>query len=215
VLPLVKGLLGLDGDALAKTVTFAPQVPADWDSLVVSGYRVGDAEFGFRYRRAGNTITVACQARGAAGYRAQIELALPSGCAWFRAKVGNEAVDYRIKEYSSTIGVVVELENPSGAVMTVEFAPRVELLPPAVATMTGDANKGLKIVSTRYSRHQLDVTVEGLSGQRYGLGVRNGDLIKSVSGCRLENDELVIDIPHTKQGEFVRTTLSVTEKEEQ
>jgi len=209
ILPLVRGLLGLDGDAPAKRVTFAPQPPADWDSLLVFGYRVGKAEFAFRYGRSGNTISVRCDAQNAAGYRLLVELPLPKGVAWLKASINGEPVDYRIQEYVSSVGVVVERDNPAELVLEVEFESTAELLPPLIKSMTGDGNRGLRIVSTRRENKSLQATVEGISGRRYTLGVRSAETILSCQGCRLEGDRLVIDIPKVNEGEFVRTTFTL------
>ena len=212
VLPLVRGLLGLDGDAVGKEVTFAPQVPADWDSLVVTGYRVGAAEFAFRYRRSAARISVTCTASNADGYRARIELPIPKGARWMKASIDGKPMNYSLTEYASVQGLSVELDNPSGSVVELEYEPTAELLPPDVSTTTGDTNKGLKIISSRNEKRELVVTVEGLSGARYSLGLRNAHMVASSRGCSLQGETLVIDMPNGRDGEFVRTTISLAMK---
>ena len=97
----------------------------------------------------------------------------------------------------------------AGLILEVEFEPTVELLPPRIESMTGDGNRGLKIVSTRREKKSLQVAVEGISGRRYSLGVRGAETILSCQGCRLEGDTLVIEIPKGNEGEFVRTTFAL------
>jgi hypothetical protein len=209
VLPFVRGLLGLEGNAQTKVVTFAPQVPADWDSISVSGYRVGQAEFAFRYQRTGSTISVACAATNAADYKVSVELALPKDVGALHATIDGKAVDYHITEYSSSVGFVVDMVNVTGSTLVLEFEPTAELLPPEVKTSTGDANAGLKIISTRREQDLLTVTVEGIAGRTYTLGVRSAETILSCQGCTLAGERLVIEIPKGNAGEFIRSTFTL------
>lgn len=212
VLPFVRGLVGLDGDALGKVVTFAPQVPADWDSLLVSGYRLGSSEFEFRYHRSDSRISVECAALNAPGYRTRIELPVPKGVGWIKASLNGKPVEYTLTEYASVQAVSVELDSPTRSVLELEYEPTVELLPPEVHTMTGETNKGLKIISTRREKQNLLVTLEGLSGARYTLGLCNAHAVVSSQGCTVQAGSLVIDIPKGRDREFVRTTISLTVK---
>lgn len=45
VTPLVHGMLGLEADAVNNRITFAPQVPADWDIVKVKNYRLGNEQW--------------------------------------------------------------------------------------------------------------------------------------------------------------------------
>jgi len=42
VSPLLRGMFGLATDAKAGTVTFAPHLPADWNSLGIDNVRIGE-----------------------------------------------------------------------------------------------------------------------------------------------------------------------------
>src|SRR5437879_5587596 len=49
--PLLRGLLGLETDAVGNKVVFAPHVPADWTTFAIHHVRSGDAVLDFSYRK--------------------------------------------------------------------------------------------------------------------------------------------------------------------
>jgi hypothetical protein len=51
VLPLVRGLLGLDGNALEKKAAFRPGFPAGWPQVSVSNWRIGEARLDVEFAR--------------------------------------------------------------------------------------------------------------------------------------------------------------------
>jgi glycogen debranching enzyme len=51
VLPFIRGLAGLEGNALDKSVTFSPQFPADWKDVTIENFKIGDAVFSFECKK--------------------------------------------------------------------------------------------------------------------------------------------------------------------
>ena len=49
VSPMLRGMFGLRADAKTRTVTFAPHVPADWNSFCVRNVRAGDSRLNLKY----------------------------------------------------------------------------------------------------------------------------------------------------------------------
>jgi glycogen debranching enzyme len=49
--PAVRGLFGLEADALSHSLRVAPQLPADWDDATVNHFAVGDQEFKVSFHR--------------------------------------------------------------------------------------------------------------------------------------------------------------------
>ncbi|WP_141455959.1 hypothetical protein [Pseudoxanthomonas sp. z9] len=61
----VHGMLGLDVDAAAKRLRFAPQPPAGWDQVTVENVRVGDGRVDLRWRSIANRTELEIENRGA------------------------------------------------------------------------------------------------------------------------------------------------------
>ena len=66
VVPVLKGMFGIDVDGLRGVVTVAPRLPADWDEAVVERLHVGASVCSLKYKRSGGAMVVrlaGCSAR--------------------------------------------------------------------------------------------------------------------------------------------------------
>ncbi len=56
--PLLRGLMGLEVDAMNSRVTFAPHVPAGWNDFAIQNVKVGTTRLDFTYHRTADDITL-------------------------------------------------------------------------------------------------------------------------------------------------------------
>jgi hypothetical protein len=113
---------------------------------------------------------------------------------------------------SQTIQPEIETALGGTVYIEIDFTPTVEILPPLLLAKTGDANKGLKVISTEYRDGALAVVLEGLSGIIYELGVVNEGLLKNVQSCTLSGKNLLIQFPAGQTGNFVRKEIVLRQK---
>jgi glycogen debranching enzyme len=213
VLPTVRGLVGLEGDAIARVVTFAPQLPADWPALSVKNYRIGEAVFAFEYRRQGNTITLEVESQRSDGFTLRFAPALGAGSAIRSVKINGVPSSFDVRTYKQATQPVTVVPLRSASVtIEVESSPTVELLPPDPNTQTGDSDKGLKILSFLNRGKQMAIAVEGLAGKEYTLRVLNSELVRDVQGGVLAGDVVTLTIPSGKSGESLRHELQINLK---
>lgn len=204
VLPSVRGLLGLEGDALEKAAIFAPHFPADWKDVSIKNYRIGEATFSFDYRREKNTIAVSIQSQKAEGFRLHFAPALGIGSQIKSLQVDGKPQTFNTRTEGQVIQVKAEIPiDKESMKIKVGYIPTVEILPPSVMTKLGERNKGLKIISLKKEGSELRVRVEGLAGEMYGLRIINEELIKGAEGAELEADKLKIQMPEGKIGAYV------------
>ncbi len=208
VMPLVRGLFGLDGDASRMRVTFAPQFPANWDSASASNYRVGEASFSFRFARMENVVKVVVNGVNADGYDVVVSPVLAPGTKVTSATLNGKPAHVTTRPGYQSVEATADGIMAGGA-MTFEFScrPTVEILPPEIETTTGDADHGLKIVSVTNDGRELLAVVEGLAGRRYSLKVMNRLMIGGVDGAALNGSELDFEIPNTASGGFARHVI--------
>jgi Glycosyl-hydrolase family 116, catalytic region len=210
VLPLVRGLFGLDGNAAAKSVTFSPQFPADWDAASASNYSVGDAKFSFAYAKSNDSVTIEVSGANAAGYSVTISPVFSPGTEVASASVDGKDVKYMTKTFAQGVEPVVTKSADSYPIkFKFTYRPTVEIIPPKIESRTGDADAGLKIISVAYSGRNLHIEVEGLSGMKYSLGISNPGLVRSVDGARLRNSALVFTTPSATGGGFTMHKINV------
>src|SRR5436190_3598147 len=58
VSPILRGMLGLEANAVSHRLVFAPHVPANWTSFRVQNLRVGDSTVDMSYRKTAESITL-------------------------------------------------------------------------------------------------------------------------------------------------------------
>jgi len=210
VLPLVRGMFGLEPDAANRTLAFSPQLPADWSQLIIRNYRVGGHTFNFEF----------AEDNGWKMWR--IVASEPGFTLRFHQRLSQDARIRSVKVHGGghpdqqyePSGSDIVLETPVGGERIIEIAyePGFDLLSPVIDTRTGDVNTGLKIISTEWKGQRLTIVVEGLAGQVYELGVIHPKRAKSVSGAELKGSTLIIGIPAGLQGEFLRKSIVVETK---
>jgi hypothetical protein len=222
VLPLVRGLLGLEGNALRKELVFEPRLPADWSEVEISNWTVGGKTFSVFYaRRPGDEIgspgsavdsKIVLRVRtmgNAEGYRMRFSPALGLGTKIGSAILNGAALSVRLDTppFAQSIEPQIEFALTGDDTVELKIDPGPEIIPPEVSTKTGDLNRGLKIIQSDLAGGELKITVEGLAGERYYLELRNLRRLEGVSGASLEGNRLSIAIPAGKPGEFVRQTI--------
>ena len=65
VIPALRGLFGLNVDALTKTITVDPHLPAEWDHARVRNVHIGDQVVDVTFKKTGDELTVALESKGA------------------------------------------------------------------------------------------------------------------------------------------------------
>ncbi|MBI4429991.1 MAG: hypothetical protein HY562_12835 [Ignavibacteriales bacterium] len=208
VLPLVRGLLGLEGNALEKKIRFAPQFPGNWDSVVISNFRVGQASFSIAHRRSKERIVVNLRSRNAAGYSFELAPSLPAGAKILSFTVNGKNATGNIFQSKQVIRPSMSLPlDVDNMRFEITFEPTVEILPPLVETKPGDPNVGLKIVSINIEGKKIQAEVEGLTNRRYMLSALNLEKVERIQGASTDGNTIVIKMPPAKSDEFVRQRL--------
>ena len=214
VIPVVRGLLGLEADAARKEVRFEPHFPADWPSVSVSNWKSGSAVLSLDYERSDANVKLRVRASGAAGFRFSFVPSLGLGTDVRSAEINGIARAFILEGSPSAQAVRPAMEFALSGDDTVEvgFDPVPEIIPPRPATKTGDLNRGLKIIRTGIVDRELRLWVEGLAGETYVLELRNGAKVSSVLGAKFDGRRLTIAMPAGQPGEFLRREILIQYK---
>lgn len=207
VLPLVRGMLGLEADVPAKQIFFEPRFPADWPEVSVENLRLAAETFVFHYRRELNKIQLEVRSTKGSSFKIQFAPALSVGTRVRSAELNGQPVDFKISPSSQVVQPVIQFGLTGQDVVEVEFEPTVELLPPDLESRIGDFNKGLKIIHLELGGKNLKAIVEGLAGESYTLNLANGNLVEGAAGAELSGGRLLIQFPVGKEREFLRREI--------
>ncbi len=214
VLPLVRGLLGLDGNALEKTVYFRPGFPADWSTVSITNGRVGGARFSLDFAREKARVTLRVKSENAEGYEFAFLPALGLGTTVLKASRNGSPIDLAADERAVAQAVRPLMKFPLTGDDVVEllFVPVPEIVLPDVPTMTGDLNRGVRIIRSSLVGLDLKINLEGLAGETYALEVLNGDRVESVSGGTFDGRRLRVVFAGTVGGGYVEGVVKIRVK---
>ena len=208
VLPLVKGLLGLEIDAVNRMLSIAPHFPADWHEVDVNRCIGGDLRADFRIFRTENKFTLFIDAETRFPWTLRLKPAFGSGTRVNRVTVDGSEIPFRLTEFSHSVQAAVEAELHAPFMeVTFHIAETVEILPPEWISRPGDRDQGLKLIRIERIDGNLVVDCEGLGGRIYDLRITHPEQLIDVSGGELIADSIRISFPRTDGSGFVQKTV--------
>jgi glycogen debranching enzyme len=257
VSPLVRGMLGLEVGGGGRSLTFAPQLPADWDRMAVRNVAVGGSAVGasavggsavggsavggsrcdLSLVREPGVVTVAVNLRSAGGATVPVGTAVGTAPASLSlapafpldARVRSVTVDgrdapFEIDRRGDVQRATVTLPLPTaGAASTVRVAfnydEGTEVYAPIEPPARGAATEALRILRSQAENGTLRLTVEGLGGRAYVLGVRSPRSVGEAPGVKVKQsssatgpgpDDAASNDGPRRPGAAGRTELSVT-----
>jgi hypothetical protein len=209
VLPFVRGLLGLQGDAARKEVVFKPSFPADWPEVTIGKFRLGQETFDFHYKRDDTKILIEVISRPGNTFQLHFSPAFGLGTQIRRALVNGQLaeptpspVPQSFRQVEQPVFLPIGLTGRD--IIEIELEPSVEILPFVTESQVGDFDRSLKIIRLELAGKDLKAVVEGLAGQSYTLRITHGELVQDIMGASVLGNRLTIQFPSGKEGEFLR-----------
>ena len=160
--PLIRGMLGIDVDAMQRKIRIAPHLPPDWDSVAVDNVPVGPERVSFVVRRTRGKIALSVSRRGEerVGLGVTFAPALPLG-----AHV-TSAVD-ETRAFAGDAHASVHTSLVTTAQLAVSFTGGWSIVPPPQRPAIGARSAAPRVVSERLNGARYVVTLEGLAGSTH------------------------------------------------
>ncbi len=164
--PLIRGLFGLQPDALTHRLRVAPQLPAQWNEASVDHLAIGDQSYRVTFQRQRDRLLV--------------DAVSPAGATTLCLvpEIDDQPCTAKPEEHHRLAlplpAVEVGLENP----------------PP----MEGERTSALKVISQQRSEHELTLTLAAPGGTTQHLFVRQNAPVKlrPLTGATLTGDQLSV-----------------------
>ena len=217
VSPVLRGMFGLATDAKAATVTFAPHLPADWDSVGIDNLRVGENKLQLNFTRTTEGIFLEA-GRTAGNGESTIEFrpSVSLRATVQKVELNGKPLAFRMEPNEQDQHVVVRFPVAEGQKFVRIFVSNdfavtaTTALPPL-----GSASRGLRILSEQWSpsRDQLTLDVSGSAGMQYELKVWNPALIQHVEGAELKKKaggpSILLQIPGNGSESYARSKIVI------
>jgi glycogen debranching enzyme len=196
--PILRGMMGLEVNALDSSVRFEPHIPAGWTDFAIRNVHVGSAQIDLAYHAVADDLTLDVTRHGsgkvelfyspALSPRAKIVTAEVNG-----SKVSPHSVPNQDDQHAALEVPITAEKTAIHLHVTGNFGIGTSYVAPA----DGAQSSALKIVSEQWnaSHDQLQLRVAGVGGKIYalpiynapsGIAVEGASIIKPPSGLALE-----------------------------
>jgi len=194
--PILRGLFGLETNALERKVVIAPHIPADWNSFTLRNVRIGETTADLVYRRTPDEITLDIDSGGTE--QLDFSPALSPRAHVVSAELNGRRIPFQIKNNPTDLHTTVRASLlPGKATLRLKVQNDFDIsyshsLPPL-----GASSRDLRIISGTWSaaHDALTLQISGTAGSHYQLNLRNPEQIRSVDGGELKNAKLHVTFP--------------------
>jgi hypothetical protein len=188
VAPLLKGLLGLDANALAHTLTFAPHVPPGWTEFSVGNVKLGSAIVALKYGKTPGAIHLEISRAGSGDGTLLFSPAVSLRARVLRVLLDGHKVPFQVQPNSNDqhVAVQVPLAKPRQT-LVIQLDHDFALAEPSGLPLLGTASRGVRVLSETWNPDHtiLRLRIAGVSGAKYSLDVWNPEEIASLEGATL------------------------------
>ncbi|HSA94110.1 MAG TPA: hypothetical protein VLE48_13935 [Terriglobales bacterium] len=191
VSPLLRGLLGLEADALNGRLRFAPHVPASWEGFEIRHLQVGEARLDLRYQRSEGAITLDLSRTGSSPLEIEVAPAFSLRAEIAAVELNDRPLPFR-REAGAVDQHVVARFPVYGGHNTLriryrnEFGVEVPFTLPPLGDMSG--NPKLVAESWNEARDRLVLDLTGPAASVHELSTLGGAAITRVEGAELVKD---------------------------
>jgi len=191
VSPLLRGLLGLEVDATAHGVAFAPHLPADWTSFRIGNLHVGPVALTLDYASSLDSISLDVGRTGSGACALEFSPAISLRARVVGAEVNGRPVAFHIQSNAEDQHVTIELPlTTSQSKLRIHVLDDFGLSILQGLTPLGESSGGLRIVSESWTttRDQWTLEMSGTPSRQYEVQIKNPGQIASVEGAQLVTD---------------------------
>ena len=215
--PVLRGMLGLEADAIHHILTFAPHVPADWTRFGVENVRVGSSTMELNYTKTFEGIVLEVgRTQGSEECTIEFRPAISLRAKVKKVELNGKPLPFRVEASGVDQHVVVmfpvkEGKNSLRINLQNDFGLSVSSRLPFI----GSTSQGLRILSETWSssRDQLALEVSGAAGSECEIRVWNPGQIQKLEGAKLgrkpEDGSLWIRIPQSNTEPYPHTKVVI------
>jgi glycogen debranching enzyme len=209
VYPVMKGLIGLEVDAVRNKITFSPQFPANWDNVNINNIRIGDQIVNLHYTLLDSVINLHIEKTGDNSIAFNFNPKLAFGSKVKSVIFNNTHHDFKLAENVRGKKVKMNLNIEDNSDLRISMKPGPGIYYPEIQSLIGSINVGLKLISQKYTNNNLEIITEGVAGKSYLLGMTNPELVSSVSGAEITGSHLKISFPGSEKHTFLRKVITL------
>jgi glycogen debranching enzyme len=199
VSPIMRGMLGLETDAIHHLVKLTPHIPADWERFSIENVRIGKNTMLMNYSKTEEGIVLETgltsgseectfEFRPAISLRAKVQ----------KVDLNGKPIPFQVEPHGSDQHIVVQFPVGAGKhFLRIRLLDEFGYSEKSALPELGSASRGLRILSESWSpsRDQLTLEVSGAAGNEYELKIWNENQIQRLEGAVLGELTPWVQIP--------------------
>jgi hypothetical protein len=206
VSPMVRGLLGIDGNVSEKRLTVAPHLPGDWTWWKAHNVHLGSTSADFAYSQTADGVTLAATSANANGATLRFSPSFSPRAKVMGVDVNGRTAKFDVRRSATDQHVVIDTALGLSTAIRIRVVNDFALVIHQNLPELGEASRNLKVVNEVWSPAWGSVTYEvaGISGKIYEIGYRGE--VASAEGAELEKDRKSIHLTIPAGGQGYRHT---------
>ena len=196
-----EGLLGLEVDIPAATVTLSPQLPPVWPRLEVRRIPVGEGSLDVQLRRNPGTYDLILDLRFPGGLTLSLKPGLPAGSEVADVRWDGNAIPHEVRRSPASTFVCTTIPRCHGKhKLTISYTGGIDFFPVESPLRPGETSRNLRIVRAVFADSEWKMTLEGLRNRVYTM-----DFFTDREACTVSGGEET-DVSRVSDG-VVRVSL--------
>jgi hypothetical protein len=195
VSPLLRGMAGLETDAIQNQIHFEPHLPADWPSFAVKGIRVGSTNITLRLTRDREQLILTVANTGTSAVSIDFAPAYPPCAKILSARFDGSPSVWKTELHGTDFHPrFTFMARPGKTELQIRhsgvFGYAIPVAPPRLA----EPSSNLKLTSETWSGQgrTLTLAVSGLAGHEYRINLVNPDRVEATSGATRDAGDLIV-----------------------
>ena len=216
VSPTLKGMFGLEVDAISHRLHLSPHIPADWKSFEIGNVHVGNVVLDLRYQRDVENVSLEVTRSGVGDCTVEFSPAFSPRAVISSTTINGRTFRSQSKTNKEDQHVVTEFPLTSeNTILRMNVRNDFGVSYSSTLPPLGESSQALKVVSEVWApgNNELTLEVAGIAGKQYGLSVLNPGLVSSVDGAELIKNErgtrLRVKMPGGDMSSYVHAKVTI------
>jgi glycogen debranching enzyme len=189
----IHGLLGLRVDSEANRISFAPHLPAQWNSVSVENINLSNAFIALALRRTPNKLMLELHNSGKS-CKFEFSPQIPLGSRIGRTELDHEPITATLETYPQQTGAHVSLDLPHGnSLLTMDILGGVSVIVESQPPRLGMPSSGVHLVEVSLTGDALTIVADVPSDRESHMQLQTGWRVTKSEGIKIRSlgDNLV------------------------
>lgn len=194
IYPSVRGMAGVKVNALENKIVFAPKIPANWDSLSVENIPYFDGFVSFKMTKTPHNINLTINNNSSKLVVVEFSPSVGLGTKIDSVLYNSSPIKFALlkEDQNWMASAQVSLQGNVSGKLNVYAKPAPEAYIIPEDKKIGSIADGLKVISQELSGNEITLTLQGITGHVYELGLANAEGAESITGGTLVKDRIII-----------------------